>query len=150
MRTLIIFFITVLWLTETHHEAPANSLAQVSSKDLKCLIRNAYYEAFTEGSRGRQLVTHVVLNRGGVPCATIHKPKQFSWTLRKSLPAIPAEAYRKTRNDVLAVLYGFDETPEHLRSADHYHTTAVRPVWRKGLQKLGVWRNHVFYETRKK
>jgi spore germination cell wall hydrolase CwlJ-like protein len=116
-------------------------------KQIKCLVKNAFYEANGEGRLGRLLVTQVVFNRTTKDkdfCSTIYKEKQFSWTASK-VKRIPWSDYLKIKSEVLELYFEFTHVPKHLRKATHFHTTSTKPYWSKSLVKVGVWKNHVFY-----
>jgi N-acetylmuramoyl-L-alanine amidase len=119
----------------------------LSSRDIECLIDNTYHEAYAEGSIGRQLVIKVVLNRAkkSSVCKEIYKPKQFSWTLSKK-KIVSAKARGIIFNEILKVYQDESDIPEKFLNATHYHTTKVKPIWRLKLKKLGVHKNHIFYE----
>jgi spore germination cell wall hydrolase CwlJ-like protein len=123
--------------------------ASISIDDLDCLIKNAYHEAFGEGPLGMAVVTQVVINRAQKTreslCETVFKYKQFSWTLGRE-KTLSQDSYERTKSTVLAVYYGFMEIPSHLKNATHFHTLQVKPYWSKSLKRLGVLKNHVFYE----
>ena len=74
-------------LTATLQAKSINDSPQVqklSSKQIECLVLNAYFESRGQGVKGMQAVTWVVLNRTkhlsypSTPCAVIAQPKQFS------------------------------------------------------------------------
>lgn len=123
---------------------PKTTIAALPEHQLNCLVKNAYYEAMTEGRAGRQQVTKVVFNRtkDNNFCKTIYLPNQFSWTLKKQ-KQVPKKAVAMLREEILSVYYGIEQVP--FPHATHYHTTKVKPVWRHKLAKLGVHRAHIFY-----
>ena len=88
------------------------------------------------------LVTQVVRNRAKNkqkdPCAIVFEKKQFSWTHQR-VRHPPTKSLMALRDTL------FTQVPECLSTATHYHTTKVRPIWRKKLVKLGTHNNHVFY-----
>ena len=120
------------------------AIVAMPEHQLNCLIKNAYYEAMTEGKIGRQQVTKVVINRtrDNNFCKTVYQPYQFSWTLKKQ-KQVPKHVIAMLKEEALLIYYGTEQVP--FPHATHYHTTKVKPVWRHKLAKLGVHRAHVFY-----
>lgn len=120
-------------------------------KELKCLALNNYYEAATEGIRGMQAVTQVVINRvdtQGYPrtaCGVIYQKSQFSWTAQKTLPALDVEspAWKQAVN-VATQMYVDGHTVRGLENALFYHADYVSPNWR-GMVKLKKIGAHIFY-----
>ena len=122
----------------------------IAAKQLKCLVRNAYYEAGNQGTVGRLLVTQVVINRAKANkesfCKTIYKPKQFSWTLFRVKP-IPKSEYNRTENEILRLLKREISVPFAFRHATHYHEKSIRPYWAKAEIRIGKYKDHIFYST---
>ena len=123
---------------------PRTAVVAIPENQLDCLVKNAYYEAMTEGKIGRQQVTKVVLNRtrDNNFCKTVYLPYQFSWTLKKQ-KQVPRHTVGMLRKEALLIYYGIEQVP--FPRATHYHTKRVKPVWRHKLTKLGAHRAHVFY-----
>jgi N-acetylmuramoyl-L-alanine amidase len=113
-----------------------------------CMLKNVYHEARGEGVAGMQAVAAVTLNRAAQTntsvCDTVYARKQFSWTNTANgrnkpitgdtatVYAVVAQAMSGTMQDITG-------------GATHYHTHAVKPVWRKALNKATVINNHIFY-----
>jgi hypothetical protein len=91
------------------------TVVAIPEHQLNCLIKNAYYEAMTEGKIGRQQVTKVVINRtrDNNFCKTVYQPYQFSWTpiLAEALEECYIEA--QTTGNVSAALMGLADQFEH-------------------------------------
>ena len=125
-------------------------LKSISSKELECLVKNAFHEAIGEGDTGMLIVTKVVLNRSAITgesyCKTIHRNHQFSWTTKKH-KHIPSHVYSEISAVILQFYNGFITIPEEFHDVLFFHNTSVKPYWTKGLVKIGNWRNHVFYKS---
>jgi spore germination cell wall hydrolase CwlJ-like protein len=120
----------------------------VTNKELDCLIKNAYFEANTQGQIGRNLVTKVVINRARLWnktfCSVVYQPSQFSWT-RTPLRKIDERSYRKIKEEVIELLSDDTSIPFEYITATHFHATYVRPTWSKKLKRLGRYKQHIFY-----
>lgn len=125
------------------------SKTTIGTKDLDCLVRNAYHEARGEGKLGMILVTNVVINRAKKAkttyCSIVFKANQFSWTLNKN-KKVPKKHYRKIEKLVLALCSNEINVPSKFKEATHFHTTSVSPEWSQSFKKLGSFNNHVFYK----
>lgn len=116
-----------------------------------CMLKNIYHEARGEGVAGMQAVASVTLNRvaqtGKTVCEVVYAHKQFSWTntakgRNKPITGDTAMLYAVADKAMAGVLLDITS------GATHYHTHAVKPVWRKSLDKLAVINNHIFYKGR--
>lgn len=124
------------------------SKPKLTAKQMKCMVDNAFHEAYAEGKLGRQIVMKVVLNRAVGSediCEKVYAPKQFSWTSFKK-KKFSEKIGRELAAEVEEVYYGFAKIPEEFLNATHFHVLKVKPVWRKSFKKLGVWKNHIFYK----
>lgn len=128
-----------------HDEVPSSAVVS----EWCCMLQNIYHEARGEGVAGMQAVAAVTLNRaaqtGKTICDTVYAPKQFSWTntakgRSKPITGNIDTAYDIASQAIAGVLH--DVTS----GATHYHTTNVKPVWRKSLDKVGKINNHIFYK----
>ena len=155
LKKILIALLIFLVTTEIEHHT--DILSKLSEKllpqaEVNCLIKNAYHESYGEGALGMAIVTQVVINRakatGESLCQTVFKYKQFSWTLFKE-KEISEKAYLETQSIVLGVYYGFIQIPSVFENATHFHTIHVKPYWRKGVKRLGILKNHIFYEDQK-
>lgn len=124
-----------------------------------CLALNIYHEARSEMIPGQYAVAHVTMNRAGSQsniCKTVTAKHQFSWTttlLKRTGPnrfalkpqGMPKDerAWHLAKHIARYALANpkFDVT----LGATHYHTTKVRPTWRKSMQFVKRMGNHVFY-----
>lgn len=116
-----------------------------SSKQLKCLIDNVYYEARGESSRGQILVAKTTLNRvqkSNFPdtiCGVVYQPHQFSWTQTKKITEPNPKIWQIAANNAYkAFNYKF--------AATHFHSTQVQPEWSFKKQLLTREGNHIFYK----
>lgn len=140
-------------LTDISSYKSSNSFFKtIEETQLNCLIKNAFHEAGNQGDLGMLLVTQVVYNRAENKnknyCDVIYEYKQFSWTLFKE-KHIPTETYNKIKTLILNHHYGFLKIPEEYEQSIAFHADYVKPYWRHAYEKVGVWRNHIFYKELK-
>jgi len=112
------------------------------------MLNNIYHEARGEGVVGMQAVAAVTLNRaaqtGKTICDTVYAPKQFSWTNTAKGRNRPITGDINTAHIIASqAIAGVLE--DVTSGATHYHTKAVKPIWRKSLDKIGTINNHIFY-----
>lgn len=130
--------------------------AMDASRELDCLTQAAYYEARGEGRDGMQAVTQVVLNRvrhSAFPmsvCGVVYQGAgrrtgcQFSFTCNGAMRGpVNRAAWDRARDVASSALSGAVFAP--VGNATHFHTTAVAPVWRHSLVKVGQIGQHLFY-----
>lgn len=118
---------------------------------LMCLALNIYHEARGEPLEGQIAIAMVTMNRAewdtASVCEVVYQRNQFSWTHRLAdfTPQEPnawAGAWRIAHR----VIEG--EHDDITYGATHFHTRAVRPVWRHALKKTTTIGEHVFYVQR--
>lgn len=144
---IAVFCGALLFSTASCEHAPVPSVAQVN--DTLCMLKNIYHEARGEGVEGMQAVALVTLNRARQQdksvCEVVYRRKQFSWTntakgrnkpITGSIDAAYNVASAAMSNNLIDITGG----------ATHYHTKAVKPIWRKSLDKIAVINNHIFYK----
>lgn len=135
--------------------------------DLACMTANIFFEARGEGAKGMEVVAKVTMNRVGhrkYPpnvCAVIFQKKQFSWTHEQRWDTVwkvmngrmqgfssqDRAAYhqaKKIAQKALKEQWSID-LPDN---ALWYHTTQVKPVWRKKLQKVATIGKHIIYKEK--
>lgn len=135
--------------------------------DLACMTANIFFEARGEGAKGMEVVAKVTMNRvmhKKYPpniCAVIFQKKQFSWTHEQrwdtvwkvmngrmqGFSKLDRAAYlqaKKIAQKALKEQWSID-LPDN---ALWYHTTQVKPVWRKKLQKVATVGKHIIYKER--
>lgn len=138
-----------------------------SPHDLACMTANIFFEARGEKKAGMEAVAKVTMNRvyaRGYPpsvCSVVFQKRQFSWTHEQSWKAIwnvlngdlrgfnkkDKEAYQLARDTAKKALTGTIVTPVP-DDALWYHSTKVKPVWTRKLQKLGAIGKHIFYKEK--
>jgi len=107
--------------------------ARLNARERQCLAEAIYYEARGESFAGQLAVAEVVLNRG-----------QFSFTCDGSLErTAQGRAWRRAELVADHALMGFARPMT--RSATHYHTTEVDPVWNASLVQTRRIGAHIFY-----
>ena len=124
--------------------SPVNADIKLSSKELSCLTKNAFFEANLEGNIGMMLVTNVVLNRthNGKFCNTIFKKYQFAWTSGNK-KKIPVDTFKSIASSIK--MFDRRMLPRKLINATHYHKRGEHPNWAHKLKRLGAYKNHIFY-----
>ena len=122
--------------------------------ELDCLTRNIYYEAGVEEEKGKYAVAQVTVNRlktgywGRTICDVVYAPKQFSWTMAKSLTKPNTELWSQSEQIARQVLEGH-RIPRLARSL-YYHATYIpSPKWADPAAEAGQIGNHVFYDRAK-
>lgn len=144
LKPLTIPLIILLVLFHTTLEKQTPPKYPYSSKELKCLADNVYYEARGEGFYGKILVAKTTINRSLDPrfpksiCAVVYQANQFSWTLVKQNKPVK----HLWEESVLAVFAAQHSTSEAL----YFHAIHVTPYWIKSKTFLYTIGNHSFYK----
>ena len=126
-------------------------------QELDCLARNVYFEARGEPEVGRVAVAHVVMNRAAssrfpdTVCDVVrqggenvrHKC-QFSWWCDGRSDE-PSDAVAWTDSQEVARLAYWGNSDDPTAGALWYHTTKVKPIWRKALVRGPQIGDHIFY-----
>ena len=136
----------------------AAEFAGTDTANVRCLAEAVYYEARGEPYIGQVAVAQVVLNRArsgkwsrGL-CAVIAQGVergekcQFSYMCRVSRATPQGAMWDRAQEIAIDAVRGRVWLRE-LVEATHYHTPAVSPIWRVGLEPLGTFGGHVFYKT---
>lgn len=125
-----------------------------------CLALNIYHESRSEPLHGQHAVAQVTFNRAGRDpnrvCQEVFKPKQFSWANpltsvkgkereRRAKKFIPREEKAWELAKHIANLTIKGHVSDFTKGAMFYHTTAVRPIWRKDFKLVTVIGRHKFY-----
>lgn len=120
-----------------------------------CLAIAVYFEARSEPIDAQMAVAETILTRAAHPdypdtvCGVVKQDKgpkahdcQFSFYC-DGLPDTPrdAKAWHTAQQVASEALSGGTIGI----NATHYHTRAVRPVWRHGLTQIGAIGDHIFY-----
>jgi spore germination cell wall hydrolase CwlJ-like protein len=130
--------------------SPPRSLQGASN--LACVAVAIYHEARNQSTLGQLAVGSVIQQRamvrdrwGSTPCEVVTEKSQFSFmTSKYGFPAITEMAPWHTA--VQLAVQSLTEGPlPQLHNADHYHTAAVYPVWRKKMTVVGQIGAHIFY-----
>lgn len=130
--------------------------ARLNARERQCLAEAIYYEARGESFAGQLAVAEVVLNRvrhrayPETVCGVVyqgsdrHTGCQFSFTCDGSMERT-AQGRALRRAELVAdhALMGFARPMT--RSATHYHTIAVDPVWNDSLVQTRRIGAHIFY-----
>ena len=125
-----------------------------TSKEMKCLADNIYFEARNESVMGQLAVALVTTNRvkstkyPNTVCKVVWEYKQFSWTI-DGLSDIPKnkKAYKQSKRMANYVLN--NNAIDFTLGATHYHAIYIKPYWAKNLKHLMVIENHIFYTFKK-
>ena len=131
----------------------STNAGKFNEKEIKCLSQNAYHEARSDGVKGMQAVTWVVLNRTkhpsypSTPCSVIAQPKQFSWYSNKPIQIKEKDAYMQAERVVEGVLSG--KLKDNTNSSTHFHSARIKPVWASRLSYTTTISSHCFYKMKK-
>jgi spore germination cell wall hydrolase CwlJ-like protein len=136
-------------------------------KEIECLAKNLYFEAWQEERKGQLAVALVTINRvksGFYPnsiCKVVwqitknrrgKRVAQFSWTLdgKADVPGNET-AWSEMLNLAREILANgsLDNIPDFTEGATHYHAVYVRPKWRKSMDKVMKIGLHIFYRDPK-
>lgn len=132
--------------------------AAAPPRELECLARAIYYEARGEPYDGKVAVAQVVLNRArsrswpDTICGVVHQGQsrgekcQFSYVCFDNLSPPFGESWDEARSIAGYAVAGKVYLRE-LEHATHYHTTAVKPVWRENLNRIATIGAHIFYDV---
>lgn len=134
---------------------------RVDAKELSCLATAVYFEARGESLEGQKAVAEVVIRRsqdrsGYFPttlCGVIAEGAtgrgracQFSFMCDgSSRQARDRDAWETAMQVARYELSEQGRQEDVTRGATHFHTTAVRPGWRKRLQRTVEIGDHIFY-----
>lgn len=126
-----------------------------------CLALNVYHEARSEVVPAQYAVALVTWNRAQRDpkriCSTVTAPKQFSWAntnlervrggFRIRNSGMPKDGFAWWKAVRIAEVTLAGRMHDFTNGATHYHTTAVRPIWRHRMQV--TWRHgaHIFYKS---
>ena len=141
-------------ILEIHEIIKINDKIKYTKNDLDCLTKNIYYEAGVEDERGKLAVGHVTVNRlktgywGNTVCKVVYARSQFSWTLKKQLPAPDPVLWAESQDIAKKVLTGYRVST--LMHSLYYHAVYIPdPKWADPAQQAGQIGNHVFYDGAK-
>ena len=115
-----------------------------------CLSLALYHESRGEPLNGQLMVGRVIFNRMESPrwpssmCNVITQDRQFSFYRKNKTPK-PRDEVAWAKAQKLAVEIINDPNILPYSTADHYHTTEVRPVWRRKLHRVVRIGRHIFY-----
>ena len=148
---IAIFCGALLLSTASCEHQPVPTVAQAT--EFKCMLKNIYHEARGEGVEGMQAVALVTLNRAKqqdkTVCEVVYQRKQFSWTNTAKGRNKPITGDINVAYNVASAAMS-DRLIDFTSGATHYHTTKVKPVWRRALDEVVVINNHIFYKGRNK
>lgn len=135
---------------------PMMPVYQATPAERQCLALTVYFESRAESVEGQRAVAAVVLNRvrsGKFPddiCAVVRDGGgnrgrcQFSWYCdgRSDKPK-DGESWQQALAVADSALGG--EIGDPTEGALYFHSTSVKPKWRKKLTKTAAIDNHIFY-----
>lgn len=129
----------------------------VSNEEINCLALNVYHESRSEGLEGQIAVAQVTMNRvehswfPDTVCSVVkqgyHKGLgkcQFSWYCDGRGDKPHERLAWINALDVADLVY-HDNVDDPTQGALFYHTTWVRPIWRKRLDYFKTIGIHKFY-----
>lgn len=132
-------------------KTPAN---KNDEEQIRCMARNAYFEARGESKAGRYAVNNVVMNRvkhgkfPNSPCGVVKQRYkntcQFSWvckgTGKINNPVLYAEML-KIASDVY-----FRRVSDNTHNAIYFHSSRIKPKWSNVLARTVRIGAHIFYK----
>ncbi|MFT4014701.1 MAG: cell wall hydrolase [Paracoccus sp. (in: a-proteobacteria)] len=134
---------------QTGNRASAETVANVSQKDLQCLSEALYFEARGEGSAGLRAVAEVILNRVDHPrfpktvCGVVNQSGQFTYNKRARIRE--GGTYARVQQIAKAALLG---APRDLTNgATYFHTGGVKPSWSRKFERTTRIGGHIFYRS---
>ena len=145
------------WMQMAPEEPTSEYKRQTCKGSYQCrLMATALvYEARGESTRGMVAVAYVILTRVESPkwpntiAGVIHQKRkgvcQFSYVCQKK-QASKEEDWLRAYDVAYDVLNSLVENTAP--GADHYHTTAVNPVWDNNMQLVMLIGDHEFYRER--
>ena len=165
-----ITFFTPSGIFTKHNDAPivpAPIVTQVTHKpkraqvsEIDCLAKNIYYEARGEDDIGKIAVGLVTLNRVDSPsfpksiCRVVNQQTslsdgtilcQFSWVC--DVTRVPVGVAWKNSKEIAKMLLSRNHAHiELVPDAVFFHSTAVKPAWRKKKTQVAKIGNHIFYK----
>ena len=152
-KIFIIFFITLFSLTLD----PAKTDFQ-HQRNVHWLALNIYYESGNQPMLGKIAVGVVTLNRLRTRYSdsiegVITQHKQFSW-YHPNKTYFPKDEQSWNESVYVAKLL-LNLEPNHaiiemFDGVTHFHTTYVKPEWRKSMIKVAQIGDHIFYKTKAK
>lgn len=126
-------------------------LTNNDKQQIQCLAENAYFEAGNQSMKGKQAVTHVVMNRvkdgrfPKTPCGVVYQKTggtcQFSWVCEGKKRVRDWTQFRESRKAAEQVYLKNVRDVTH--GAKFYHADYVSPGWR--LQRITKIGDHIFY-----
>lgn len=114
-------------------------------KEFDCLAENIYYESRGEPYIGKIAVAHTTFNRAekvGSFCEVVHKPHQFSWTLKEQKKPHGKEWFAARH---AAMMFSNGVRVKNLEEVEHYHTAKVNPIWDNSMTQVATIGGHQFY-----
>lgn len=147
MKIILFLILSLVTLDPIFASAGTSEIEELSKKNIDCLVKNAYYEAFGEGVTGMLIVNQVVFNRtkDNNYCKTIYQKRQFSWTEKKQ-KKIPAHIKEQLAELVIAQYNGIIDVPRRFKTAYFFHEKSLKPTWASNKYVIGRFRNHIFYK----
>lgn len=148
LKSLILGLILSLPFTAIELNPPEKNL---TSKEVKCLADNIFYEAGNQSIEGKLAVAYVTWNRTkhqrfpNTVCGVIYQKNQFSWTTNSSY----TKQHRPVKTDwrwveSLMVANNFLLYPDPTHGALFFHEKTVKPEWKYKL--ITRIQDHLFYK----
>lgn len=124
----------------------------VSSRDLRCMTDNLYFEAAGEPILGQAMVGHSVINRvkdsrwKDSVCEVIYQPKQYSWTSSPDKEIDDFRTYQFLESLAYTLLANMD-AKEATGVTNYLRCDHRKEVdWWKSMTFLGRIGDHCFYK----
>jgi len=125
------------------------------TEEINCLAINMYHEARGEPHIGKLAVAFVTINRvksGQFPSSICEVVKQrngnvcqFTWYCTKNtLTTVDNVLYNEMKQIATYIYTFYDELDDPSNGALYYHSTSVRPRWKKLIRTVMIGK-HIFY-----
>lgn len=124
-----------------------------SEKDVDCLARNIYHEAYGESHQGKRAVAYVTINRmldetyPDTICEVVKQPRQFEWVSRGKWKVKDQQAYKDSIMIAYSALINYSYKIDPTNGATMFHAKRIKPKWNwRLLVKTTSIGNHIFYK----
>lgn len=122
---------------------PLNSQTFID-KQVTCISQAIYYEAGNQNTLGKEAVAFVIFNRAQkynmTPCEVIHKPKQFTFRIKKIKYWNQYIESFKVAQDLY---WNLDTYTDPTKGAFYFHAVYVHPRWE--YKKTVRIQDHIFF-----
>jgi spore germination cell wall hydrolase CwlJ-like protein len=143
---------TVLSLTLSVSPLQASDYTPNIKEEILCLAQNIYFESRGEPVKGQIAVALVTINRANNPdypntiCGVVKQGCQFSWNCDGKSDVLPVTKDAAKKAIQLATVMLINPRVDDItKGALFFHSSYVKPSWRKKMEKTIEIGNHIFY-----